>query len=205
MIDFQLAAQGRRHGVSPRMLYELARRYDECPGEDYEGSSARGVMKAWVRHGACRRATWPDTLHGANHFTPQVAREAVPGGSYDRVKHRQVRDLHAALNETGILYVTLVVHRGWQAPGPATTEMECARGGKKARPKLPVIARQGRAEGGHAVAFVGYTRHDFIVQNSWGRGWGKDGFALLPYEDYLLHATDVWVAQLGVPVVLDLW
>jgi hypothetical protein len=28
---------------------------------------------------------------------------------------------------------------------------------------------------------------------------------LLPYEDYLLHATDVWVAQLGVPVKLDLW
>ena len=28
-------------GVSPRMLYEMARRYDEWPGQDYEGSSAR--------------------------------------------------------------------------------------------------------------------------------------------------------------------
>ena len=28
--------------VSPRMIYELARRYDEWPGVDYEGSSCRG-------------------------------------------------------------------------------------------------------------------------------------------------------------------
>lgn len=35
------------------MLYELARRYDEWPGEGYEGSSARGAMKGWVRHGVC--------------------------------------------------------------------------------------------------------------------------------------------------------
>src|SRR5712671_2383608 len=31
--------------VSPRMIYNMARRYDEWPGEGYEGSSARGAMK----------------------------------------------------------------------------------------------------------------------------------------------------------------
>ena len=33
--------------VSARMLYHLARFYDEWPGEDYEGSSCRGAMKGW--------------------------------------------------------------------------------------------------------------------------------------------------------------
>jgi hypothetical protein len=28
---------------------------------------------------------------------------------------------------------------------------------------------------------------------------------LLPYGDYVLHATDVWAAQLGVPVSTDIW
>src|SRR6185295_1662813 len=37
--------------VSPRMLYNVARRYDEWPGENYSGSSARGAMKAWHKHG----------------------------------------------------------------------------------------------------------------------------------------------------------
>src|SRR5947209_4767138 len=37
--------------VSARMLYEMAKRYDEWPGEDYAGSSARGAMKGWYKHG----------------------------------------------------------------------------------------------------------------------------------------------------------
>jgi hypothetical protein len=31
--------------VSPRMLYELARRYDEWQGDSYDGSSCRGALK----------------------------------------------------------------------------------------------------------------------------------------------------------------
>ena len=39
--------------VSARMLYQMARRYDEWPGENYSGSSARGAMKGWQKHGVC--------------------------------------------------------------------------------------------------------------------------------------------------------
>ena len=39
--------------VSARMLYEMARRHDEWPGEDYSGSSARGAMKGWHKCGVC--------------------------------------------------------------------------------------------------------------------------------------------------------
>ena len=45
--------------VSPRMLYEMARRYDEWPGEAYSGSSARGAMKGWHKHGVCAHTLWP--------------------------------------------------------------------------------------------------------------------------------------------------
>ena len=44
--------------VSPRMLYNMARRYDEWPGENYSGSSARGAMKGWHKHGVCSRKHW---------------------------------------------------------------------------------------------------------------------------------------------------
>ena len=36
----------------------MARRYDEWPGEDYTGSSARGAMKGWHKHGVCAEAEW---------------------------------------------------------------------------------------------------------------------------------------------------
>ena len=45
--------------VSAAMLYELARLYDEWPGEDYDGSSCRGALKGWYRHGVCRDELWP--------------------------------------------------------------------------------------------------------------------------------------------------
>lgn len=37
--------------VSARMFYELAKLYDEWPGQDYEGSSCRGALKGWHKHG----------------------------------------------------------------------------------------------------------------------------------------------------------
>jgi hypothetical protein len=205
--NFLLHQCGSSRRVSPRMLYELARRYDEWPGEWYEGSSARGAMKGWLRHGACQRDLWTDKMKGTRHMTQAVAKDAMkcPGGAYYRVNHRQVRDMHAALTEVGILYATLMVHDGWFEPGPATTTIEYVDAGKKKSIKLPIITRKGRADGGHAIAIVGYAEHGFIIQNSWGPSWGNGGFALLPYEDYMLHATDVWVAQLGVPVSVDVW
>ena len=205
--NFLLHNQGQSRRVSPRMLYEIARRYDEWPGEWYEGSSARGAMKGWLRHGVAQRSLWGDKLTGTTHMTQAVIQDAMkcPGGTYYRVNHRQVRDMHAALAEVGILYATMMVHDGWFKPGPATVTVKYSEGRRKKTRKLPIITRTGRADSGHAVAIVGYTEHGFIIQNSWGPSWGNGGFALLPYEDYMLHATDVWVAQLGVPVSVDVW
>ncbi|MEP6887982.1 MAG: C1 family peptidase [Nitrospirales bacterium] len=206
VVNYLLHQRKSTRRVSPRMLYELARRYDEWPGEKYEGSSARGAMKGWERHGVCARVLWPDKLHGPQHFNQAIADQAVftPGGTYYRVNFRQVRDLHAAIHEVGIVYVTLMVHAGWDEPGPKTVTLK--RGAhSKSTMTLPVIERKGKADGGHAIALVGYTSQGFVVQNSWGPTWGKKGFALLPYEDFMLHTTDVWVAQLGVPVMADLW
>jgi C1A family cysteine protease len=50
--------------------------------------------------------------------------------------------------------------------------------------------------GGHAVICVGYNdaRSVWIMQNSWGTGWGDKGYFYLPYN-YLLSSTlagDMW-------------
>lgn len=214
VINYQLAArrliqEGRyERAVSPRMLYEMARRYDKWPGEEYEGSSARGAMKGWIAHGVATRRSWQDEMHGPGFFDERIAAEAVqtPGGAYYRVMHRNIRDVHAALHEAGIVYATLMVHAGWETPNRSVVvPAEYEHNGAAVELRLPVIIRSGRASSGHAVALVGYTADGFIVQNSWGQAWGEQGFALLPYEDWMLHATDCWVAQLGVPIRLDYW
>jgi Papain family cysteine protease len=175
--------------VSPAMLYAIAKRYDEWPGEDYEGSSARGAMKGWHKHGVCGFDVWKPSGKGklANVLTDERAVDARQRslGAYFRVNHKDLVAMHAALAEVGILYATASVHAGWDAVG---------RDGR--------IPFETRDEGGHAFAIVGYDCDGFWIQNSWGDDWGFHGFCHVRYDDWLVNGTDVWVARLGVPVTL---
>lgn len=42
----------------------------------------------------------------------------------------------------------------------------------------------GKAQGGHGVVIVGYddTKQCFIVKNSWGTGWGENGYFRIAYS-----------------------
>ncbi|MBI5483885.1 MAG: C1 family peptidase [Deltaproteobacteria bacterium] len=168
--------------VSPDMLYRLARRYDEWPGENYEGSSARGAMKGWHKHGVCSTTVWNAEK---GRLTPRVADEALinPLGAYFRVNHKDLVAMHCAITETGILYATANVHEGWEQVD-----------------KKGIIPLKEQMLGGHAFAIVAYDDRGFWIQNSWGGSWGKDGFACITYDDWLANGNDVWVARLGVPV-----
>jgi hypothetical protein len=176
--------------VSPHMLYQLARRYDEWPGERYEGSSCRGALKGWHKHGVASDKRWPGTTPAADW---QEEAAECPLGVYYRIDRRSVVDMQSALYEIGAIYVSASVHDGWDnvktSPAPASHK------------NLPVIAWPKTDElGGHAFAFVGYNETGFVVQNSWGPKWGAGGFAVLPYEDWVEHGDDAWAAALGVPV-----
>ncbi len=49
--------------------------------------------------------------------------------------------------------------------------------------------------GGHAMCIVGYddTKHGFIVENSWGTGFGDLGYFLLDYDVAFKDIHDAWV------------
>ncbi len=38
--------------------------------------------------------------------------------------------------------------------------------------------------GGHAIAIVGYNKDGFIIRNSWGKSYGKNGYSVLKYKDF---------------------
>lgn len=177
--------------ASPRMLYHLARLYDEWPGENYEGSSCRGAMKGWHRHGVCSKQLWPyRTSKGKIGFIkpkPGWQQDAAqrPLGAYYRIEKDSINDMQAALIEVGAIYCSATVHTGWFVQPAA---------------QPPLITPTNEKTGGHAFAIVGYTQDGFIVQNSWGRRWGYEGFAILAYEDWVLNGSDAWVAVLGAPM-----
>jgi hypothetical protein len=175
--------------VSPAMLYQMARRHDEYPGGQFQGSSARGAMKGWCYHGVCSADLWPYRGQRTDsHLTAERAEDAArrPLGVYLRVNHRDLVAMHAALAEVGVLYAVANVHEGWLKPSPEG-----------------YIGRGKPLAGGHAIAIVAYNEHGFWFQNSWGESWGAGGFGFLSYDDWLENGLDVWVGRLGVPVVLN--
>ena len=98
------------------MFYEMAKRYDEWPGEGYQGSSVRGAMKAWHKHGVCSDALWPYRLESQDSvLTYERVADAArrPLGAYLRVNQRNLVAMHSALAEAGILLATANVHAGW--------------------------------------------------------------------------------------------
>ncbi|MEW6320455.1 MAG: C1 family peptidase [Acidobacteriota bacterium] len=203
MRHLERGGQGRFASVSPRMLYELARRYDEWPGERYEGSSCRGALKGWHKHGVCSERHWPYTMKadGTPVFTPPIdgwESDALARtlGVYYRVDRASIVDLQAAIVNIGAVYVSARVHAGWDDVLHARATPAPRR--LRDIPDIPVPKKTGPL-GGHAFALVGYDARGFIVQNSWGRVWGASGFARLLYADWVAHGTDAWACALGVP------
>ncbi len=144
-------------------------------------------MKAWHKHGACRLSLWP-------HIDTTIKRDGTewiadafktPLGAYYRVDHTAIPDLHAALNETGVVYVTAQTHTGWD---------KVTKDGH-----IPFDEKSKNA-GGHAFLLVGYDEDGFWIQNSWSKDWANRGFARITYADWQTNGMDAWIGQLGVNI-----
>lgn len=172
---------------SRRMLYEMAKKHDEWPGEDYEGSSCRGAIRGWRNMGVCTEEEYPYVDDAPDSLTIDRARAARGNtlGAYYRLRP-EIVDYHAALNEVGAVYVSALVHEGWtRLPNSASDLVEIKPG--------------GASIGGHAFAIAGYNDRGFIVQNSWGSSWGSKGFALWLYRDWIETISDGWAFRLALP------
>ena len=196
VINHVLEATTAPKRVSPYMLYQFARRYDEFPGEADAGSSLRAAFKGWFNHGVALERTWPKLdsppIDPADERAARDWRDR-PLGAFYRVNPFRLDDVQSAITELSAIAVSSTIHDGWMDPVLV----------KRKRPlrgqdtELYVIAKSSSpiAKGGHAYCLVGYNEVGFLVQNSWGPEWGKGGYATLPYEDWL----DFRVRRLGRP------
>ena len=200
----EIAPSPKDHLSSPAMLYYLARVYDEWEGEDYEGSSCRGALKGWHKHGVCKRRFWPAPTdadfdksrnrRSRGYFSPpseswRIDAPEIPLGAYYRIDVGCLADMQAAIHEVGAIYVSADVHKGWSVK-------QCETLDEAVIPYNPEL----KTAGSHAFAIVGYTDKGFLVQNSWGLEWGVLGFGVLTYADWLANGTDAWAVGLGVIV-----
>ncbi|WP_157016364.1 C1 family peptidase [Mesorhizobium xinjiangense] len=188
--------------ASDIMLYGNAQLHDEWDGEGYSGSSLRGALKGFQHNGVCSVETAGELLEQqsvevrkdrdrewrwyTNAAVTEDARKVLLG-TYYRVRP-QLADMHSAVCEGRVLVVTANIHDGWAAPGNDGA--------------IPFDAPHRPSETTnrfHAFVIVGYVEDGFIVQNSWGRGWGQDGLAVWTYEDWSRNVADAWAFTLAAP------
>jgi pimeloyl-ACP methyl ester carboxylesterase len=184
VINLLLSNRKEKRVVSARMLYEIAKKFDEWEGEDYSGSSCRGAILGWYNSGVCSERLAPYKASEQNwQLTIDRAKDArlTTLGAYYRINKR-ISDFHAALNEVEAIYASARVHQGW----------------RNQNIKKGVIPFSSETIGGHAFAIVGYNADGFLVQNSWGPVWGDNGVALWTYEDWLENIRDAWVVRLAL-------
>lgn len=65
-----------------------------------------------------------------------------------------------------------------------------------------VIHATGQVRGGHELAVVGYNATSGLwrLRNSWGASWAKDGYCLLPDEDYAALLAEQGDATALIPI-----
>jgi len=194
-------AKGKRgrkkvYDYSESWIYWNAKKIDAWPDE--EGTSIRYAMKVLQKIGVPTEKGWPykdvGDIGEPKKWANLVARWALIE-KYTRID---------TLTELRLALIN----------GPVPIGIPCfeeifyaGNDGLVAYPKRP-----DQIYGGHAICTVGYNNRTKLIKfkNSWGSGWGANGYGYLPYqyiEDFLWDAwtaTDLNVTKDMIKGVRDL-
>jgi len=173
---------------SVKAAYYNGRRLDGTTGVD-AGSYIRSVIKGGARWGFCETCFHPET----SPFSKKPSVSAYADGSrFQLTEYANLGEadpLDTLANIRATIYHGLPVCFGFDVYSSFMSDFVAKTG------KAPVPKAGETREGGHAVLAVGYddVNQRLIVRNSWGAGWGRDGYFSLPYWFISSgHASDFW-------------
>jgi C1A family cysteine protease len=157
---------------SPLFTYYVEREMRGWIKED-SGAYIRDGIKSMRSHGAAPEKAWPYVIKRFKWKPTKAATAAAQldlVGSYARLD--SLLDMQTCLAQGFPFVFGFTVYNSFMHRDVARTGVA----------QMPL---DGEAPiGGHAVMAVGYdqTTQRFLVQNSWGAGWGQRGFFTLPFR-----------------------
>src|ERR1051326_2072793 len=199
---FEKKALGRSANASRLFIYKAMRNLTGTKGD--AGAYLRTTMEALALFGAPPEDYWPydgSAESSNNHFDmePNAFCYAF-ARNFTAMKYVRLDPVRDTPQQTlGNIRVYLSAGLPSIFGFPAYDEyMNAGPDGKVAFP-----AFSSQLQGGHANAAVGYDDHltigadtgALLVRNSWGTGWGMQGYGWLPYKYVTQNlAVDWWTA-----------
>lgn len=180
--------------ISRLFIYTMARWAVDENGDGQgdidrdEGSYIRLCFDTLSRFGVCDENIWPYEPSKV-HTVPSIKamRQAVGHRihSYYRIKQEGEDRLEEVVSAL-------------RAKHPVVFGTNIAQSFITLRGEGPVSPPTGATAGGHAMMIIGYMNGLFLVKNSWGSGWGANGFCFMRPE-YISwsQSWDFWVPTLG--------
>lgn len=168
----QNRARGSFVDLSRLFVYYLEREMMGKINED-SGAYLRDGIKCVITHGVASETVWP--------YHPERFRERPSDEAFaDAANHKFTEYLritsfddlrHALAMELPVVFGFLLFDSFMSADVAVTGRMPMPQPGEN-------------HQGGHAVLCVGYDDEagHIIVRNSWGNGWGDQGYFYMPYE-----------------------
>jgi C1A family cysteine protease len=176
--------------IPSRLFIYYGERVIEGTVNTDSGAQIRDGIKVVANQGVPPETDWPyDISKFAQKPPPQAFADALTDRavSYSRLA-QSLTQMKGCLASGYPFVFGFTVYDSFESQQVAQTGV------------VPMPSSGESVLGGHAVMAVGYddTQQRFIVRNSWGTGWGMQGYFTIPYA-YLTDrslASDFWTIRL---------
>jgi C1A family cysteine protease len=187
--EFELLKQKEPDFIPSRLFIYYNERVIERTVDTDSGAQLRDGMKTLAKQGVCPEPMWPYVLSEfATKPTPECYAEAKKhlGVTYMRVE-QDVAQMRGCIAAGYPFIFGFTVYESFESAAVARTGT------------VPMPEGDERTLGGHAMCVVGYDNPKklFIVRNSWGASWGKNGYGTMPYAYFTNTdlSADFWTLR----------
>lgn len=169
-------------------VYYHARKIGGFPVSQDTGCYIRDAIKVLAKQGTCYEPTWPYILNKFSVQPPPIA--DTEAAKHQALYYFRCVGLNSIKDSIGVSGYPVV--GGFSVPS-SIYSAETSRTGIIRYP-----SGTDKIIGGHAVIFVGFNDSTQLLkfQNSWGTGWGANGYGYLDYK-FIQNglADDFWTVR----------
>lgn len=188
-MEFDQKKQNLPDFIPSRLFIYYNERAMEGTVDSDSGAMIRDGVKSVNNLGVCPESEWP---YDISQFTDKPSTQSYHDAlnckalQYSRVA-RSLNQMKGCLAAGSPFVFGISVYESFESSQVASTGV------------VPMPARSEQLLGGHAILCVGYDdgQQRFIARNSWGTGWGQNGYFTIPYL-YLMNSglsSDFWVIK----------